>query len=91
MNCQAGCHPVLEVQLIVGYRLKWESVYDPGEDAGLGYSKLLELFHECTLRPMESLLGASSQFRSWSSAVPVYFLSIWRIYSTRGRICESGE
>lgn len=38
----------MQVQLIVGYRLKWESVYDLGEDAGFGYSKLLELFHEST-------------------------------------------
>eukprot|EP00956_Cyclotella_meneghiniana_P004419 scaffold5423_cov69-Cyclotella_meneghiniana.AAC.1 len=32
------------VQLIVGYCLKWESVYDLGEDAELGYLKLVELF-----------------------------------------------
>ena len=36
----------MQVQLIVGYRLKWESVYHLGEDAGLGYLKLVELFRE---------------------------------------------
>ena len=38
----------MQVQLIVGYRLKWESVYHLGEDAGLGYLKLVELFRERT-------------------------------------------
>ena len=36
----------MEVELIVGYHLKLESVYDPGEDVGFGYTKLLDLFHE---------------------------------------------
>ena len=47
----------MQVQLIVGYRLKWKSVYDLGEDAGFGYLKLVELFREYLLRGQWNLFS----------------------------------